>query len=328
LKKLAGNRLKIAHFWHGPWPNRETFRVFPWKEELLDGLLGNDLLGFHLRYHCQNFLDTCDRMIEAKVDHERFEIVRGGETTTIRPFPISIDFARNEKLAGDPRVERAMERWRKRLRLRDQALGLGIERLDYTKGIPDRLMGLEAFFERHPEWRHRFVFLQVAVPSRTHIPRYQKEEEDVRRLVERINWKWGNNHCKPVVLIEEHQDQVEMIALHRLAAFMIVSSLHDGMNLVAKEFVASREDELGVLILSRFTGAFREMPEALPINPFATHEYADAILKALTMPEKEQNDRMKRMRQNLAYHNVYRWAAIILFTLFHMEFPDKEDTLI
>ncbi len=324
LKQMGGEKIRVAHFWHIPWPNRETFRVFPWKEELLDGLLGNDLLGFHLRYHCQNFLDTCDRMIEAKVDHERFEIMRGGRSTLIRPFPISIDFARHDAQARSPEVESAMQRWRTRLRLDDRLLGVGIERLDYTKGIPDRLLGLEEFLQENPSWRRKVTFLQIAVPSRSHIPRYLQEEKSIQELVEQINWKWGDKHWKPVILLEEHQGQVDMMALHRLAQFFIVSSLHDGMNLVAKEFVASRFDEQGVLILSQFTGAQRELPEALPINPFAIHEYAQAILQAVTMPEKEQQDRMRRMREHLIYHNVYRWAAKILFTLFKLEFPEED----
>ncbi len=324
LKQMGGDKLKVAQFWHIPWPNRETFRICPWTEDLLYGLLGNDLLGFHIRYHCQNFLDACEQMIESKIDHERSEVVCGGKSTLVRPFPISIDFERHEAQARQPEVEKAMERWRRRLRLGNQALGLGIERLDYTKGIPDRMTGLDYFFERNPQWLRKLTFVQIAVPSRTQVARYRQEEKEIEDLVNQINWKWGDQHWKPVVLIQEHHDPVDMMALHRLAKFMIVSSLHDGMNLVAKEYLASRFDEQGVLILSSFTGAHEELPESLAINPFATHEYANAILQSLTMTEKEQQDRMKRMRAHLAYYNVYRWAAKILFTLFNLEFPETE----
>jgi trehalose 6-phosphate synthase len=324
LKQMAGGKLLIAHFWHIPWPNREILRAFPWQEELLDGLLGNDLLGFHIRYHCQNFLDTVERGIEAKVDLERFEVTRGGKVTTVRPFPISIDFAQHEAEAKAPAVDQAMRRWRKRLRLRDLTLGVGIERLDYTKGIPERLRGLNLFFERHPEWRRKVVFVQIAVPSRSHLPQYRRVEDDVDALADEINWHWGGDGWKPVVLLKEHQGPEEMMALHRLARFLVVSSLHDGMNLVAKEFIASRSDEEGVLILSKFTGAHRELPESLGVNPFAEHELADAIHKAVTMPAEEQRRRMRRMREQVATNNVYRWAGKILSTLLKLDFPDSE----
>jgi trehalose-6-phosphate synthase len=324
LKRLGGGKLLVAQFWHIPWPNRETFRAFPWQEDLLAGLLGNDLLGFHIRYHCQNFLDTVDRGIEAKVDHERFEVTRGGKVTTVRPFPISIDFAAHEARASGPGVEKAMKRFRKRIRLGDLALGVGIERLDYTKGIPERLRGLGLFFEQHPEWARKVLFVQVAVPSRSHLPQYRRVEEEVDELADRLNWRFGGDGWKPIVLIKEHQEPEEMMALHRMARFFVVSSLHDGMNLVAKEFVASRVDGEGVLILSRFTGAHRELPEALGVNPFAEHELADAIHRALTMTAEEQRRRMGRMREQVAQNNVFRWAGKIVSTLLKLDVPDGE----
>jgi trehalose-6-phosphate synthase len=324
LKRLGGGKLLVAQFWHIPWPNREIVRAFPWQDEMLDGLLGNDLLGFHIRYHCQNFLDTVDRGIEARVDHERFEVTRGGKVTTVRPFPISIDFAAHEARANSPGVDQAMQRWRKRLRLRDVVLGAGIERLDYTKGIPERLRGLALFLEWHPEWVRKLVFVQVAVPSRSHLPQYRRVEEEVDELADRVNWRFGTDEWKPVVVVKEHQEPEEMMALHRLARFFVVSSLHDGMNLVAKEFVASRADDEGVLILSRFTGAHRELPESLGVNPFAEHELADAIHRAVTMPADEQQRRMRRMREQVAHNNVYRWAGKILSTLLKLDVPDAE----
>jgi trehalose 6-phosphate synthase len=322
LKQRNAN-LIVAHFWHIPWPNRETFRTFPWKEELLDGLLGNDLLGFHIRYHCQNFLDTVDRAIEARVDHERMEITRGGKITTIRPFPISIDFADHERTARGPFVEVEMERWRHQLGIKDEIVGCGIERLDYTKGIPDRLRALDYLLERRPEYRGRLLFVQVAVPSRTHIAAYQNLDDEVDRLVERINWKWSNGSSwKPIWLVKEHKTPDEMMALHRLSNFCVVSSLHDGMNLVAKEFVASRFDGDGVLILSHFTGSARELPDALLVNPFAVEELAEAMHRALVMLAEERQKRMRRMREQIAYNNVYRWAGKVLSTLLKFDFPE------
>jgi alpha,alpha-trehalose-phosphate synthase [UDP-forming] len=326
LKNSGKTNLIVAQFWHIPWPNRETFRTFPWLDELIDGLLGNDLFGFHVRNHCQNFLETVDRSVEAIVDYERFEITRGGRMTTVRPFPISIDFAEHHEMAQSDAVQAAIEKWRRRLRLKNAVLGIGIERLDYTKGIPDRLRGLNHFFELYPDFRGKVQFMQVAVPSRSHLPAYQAVEEETERLVEQINWRWGDRLWTPIVLHKEHYGMVDMIALHQLASFCIVSSLHDGMNLVAKEFVASRYDEEGVLILSKFAGAASEFTDALTVNPFAVHEMAEAIHKALIMPVEEQKRRMSRMRNQVEENNVYRWAGKILSALLKFDFPEHTET--
>lgn len=323
MLKNANANLLIAHFWHIPWPNREVFRIFPWKEELLDGLLGNDLLGFHIRHHCLNFLDTVDRSIEAKVNMERFEIVRRDCATMIRPFPIGIDFDEGASLAGSGGVEVAMRKWRKILPTSVEHVGIGIERLDYTKGIPQRLQGLDALFELHPDLIGRLVFIQIAVPSRSGIPQYQRLAEEVDRLAERINHKWSKGDWKPILLIKQHHGQIDMMALHRIARFCVVSSLHDGMNLVAKEFVASRFDNDGVLILSEFTGSAREMPDALIVNPFAIHELTDAMYRAITMPDEERERRMRKLRDEVQVNNVYRWAGKILSTLHKFDFPEN-----
>lgn len=323
ILKQANANLIVAQFWHIPWPNREVFRVFPWKEELLDGLLGNDLLGFHIRYHCQNFLDTVDRGIEARVDTDRFEIARGTGITRIRDFPISIDFEEQDALAQSAEVTAAMHRWRKRLGGAAEFLGVGIERLDYTKGIPQRLHAIEHLLAQRPELNGRFVFLQIAAPSRSHIPEYRRIEEEVDAIVDEINFRWREDGWEPIVFLKEHHGPVDMMAIHRLANFCVVSSLHDGMNLVAKEFVASRRDEDGVLILSEFTGSARELTDALRVNPFAIQELADAMLQAITMPEEERVRRMRRMREHVQRHNVYRWGAKVLSELLKFEFPEN-----
>lgn len=317
--------LIIAQFWHIPWPNREVFRTFPWGEELLEGLLGNDLLGFHVRYHCQNFLDAVDRGIEARVDPDRYEIHRGGHSTQIRPFPISIDFEAHTQRARSQEVESAMERWRRRLNLGAEPIGVGIERLDYTKGIPDRLRGFEYLLETHPEYRGRVRFIQVAVPTRTHVPAYQQIEREVDEAVRGINDHWRAEGWEPITYIKDHQGPVDMMALHRLSRFCIVSSLHDGMNLVAKEFIASRFDEDGVLILSRFTGSARELSDALLVNPFSVEEMAEAMHSALTMSDDERRRRMQRMRAQVERNNVYRWAGRILSCLLKFDFPEGTD---
>jgi alpha,alpha-trehalose-phosphate synthase [UDP-forming] len=314
--------LIIAQFWHIPWPNRETFRVFPWKDELLDGLLGNDLLGFHLRYHCQNFLETIERTIEARIDHGQSEIVRNNKSTLVRPFPISIDFERQAALALSTEVEQEKKKLERQLRQRGDLVAVGIERIDYTKGIPERLQALDRFFERFPDYRERLTYIQVGVPSRVHIPMYRAIDEEIDCLVERINWKWSTSKWRPLIYFKRHFSMVEMTALHRIANIFIVSSLHDGMNLVAKEFVASRSDEDGVLLLSQFAGSAVELTDAVLFNPFAIDEMAEAIHQAVEMPSAERKRRMQRMRSAVQDNNVYRWAGKILSALLKIEIPE------
>jgi trehalose 6-phosphate synthase len=323
MLKEANAKLIIAQFWHIPWPNQEVFQVFPWKEELLDGLLGNDLLGFQLRFHCLNFLDTVDRTVESKVDHERFEVTRGRKTTVVRPFPISIDFEEQAADSQSPAVEQQMDKWRRQLQLGEELIGIGIDRIDYTKGLLERFRALDRLLEKYSEYREQLVFVQIGVPSRVHVPQYQRLDDDLDRLVERINWKWCTESWRPIVFLKRQHGPIEMMALHRLAQFCTVSSLDDGMNLVAKEFVASRADEDGVLILSRFTGAARELTDAVLVNPFALDEMADAMHQALTMPDDERHKRMQRMRARVADNNVYRWAGKLLSALLKFEFPES-----
>lgn len=324
MLKERNPNLIVGQFWHIPWPNREILQAFPWQEELLDGLLGNDLLGFHLRYYCQNFIDTIERSIEALVDLEHSSVTRGGHTTLVRPFPISIDVDAHEALAGSEKVQQAMARWRDELLLSEgQRLGLGIERLDYTKGIPERFLAFERLLEKHPEHHEKVVFLQIAVPSRSHVAAYQRLDDEVDRIVERVNWKYGTDTWAPIVYRKEHFGPVDMMALHRLADFLVVSSLHDGMNLVAKEFVTSRDDDDGVLILSRFTGSSRELTDALLVNPYAIDEIAAAMNTALAMPQEERQHRMRRMREMVASNTVYRWAGKILSELLRLDMPEN-----
>jgi trehalose 6-phosphate synthase len=325
MLKDSNPNLIVAQFWHIPWPNRETFRAFPWKDELLDGMLGNDLLGFHLRYHCGNFLDTVDRGLEALVDMEQYNITRAGHTTMVRQFPISIDFEAHEREAAGPAVSREMEWWRATLGGRPKFLGIGIDRIDYTKGIPERLQAIDLLLEDNPQYRGRLVFVQVGVPSRVQIGPYQALNDELERLVEHINARWRRKNWEPIVLVKRHCSQHRMMALHRLADFCVVSSLHDGMNLVAKEFVASRFDNDGALVLSSFTGAAREFQDALLMNPFATGEIACAMARALEMPADERERRMRRLRTALADNNIYRWGGKILSALLKFEFPEPAE---
>jgi alpha,alpha-trehalose-phosphate synthase [UDP-forming] len=320
LLKESNPNLVVAQFWHIPWPNPEVFQGFPWKEELLSGLLGNDLLGFHLRSHCQNFLDTVDRLMEARVDQERFEITRGGRVTSVRPFPISLDFEAHDISARSVATEQELGRWRRQLGLGHEFAGIGIDRIDYTKGICERLRALDRFLASYPDYRERLVFIQVGVPSRSRIRQYKLLEEEIEQLVDEVNWKWAAGSWRPVIFIKKHLPQSRLIALHRLADFCMVTSLHDGMNLVAKEYVASRFDEDGALILSEFAGASRELTDAILVNPFHEEEGAEAIRHALEMPEAERRRRMRRMRAVVEENNIYRWAGKIISALLKFEF--------
>jgi trehalose 6-phosphate synthase len=311
MLKTARPDLVVAQFWHIPWPNREAFRICPWHDEILDGLLGNDLLAFHLQYHCNNFLDTVDRGIEARVDYEHFSVTRGGLTTLVRPAPISVDpqmvaAALPQDIRGEER------RIRNRLRLRTEAILIGADRVDYTKGLPERFRAVDRLLSLHPEMRGKFTLVQIGAPSRLHIPAYRRLNDELDALVDDVNWRHGSGSWRPILFLNRHHPPQEIYALHRIAAVCVVSSLHDGMNLVAKEFVASRTDDRGVLVLSRFTGAARELTDAVLVNPYAVDEFAEALYRALTMPAEEQEARMRRMRRQVEENNVYGWAGTLL----------------
>ena len=319
LVRQSNPNAVVAQFWHIPWPNREAFRICPWQEEILDGLLGNHLLGFHIRYHCNNFLDTIDRAIEARVDWDRYEVSRGGKKTAVRPFPISVDFEELSRQAQQREAGEEIASLRERLGLTDELVGIGLDRIDYTKGIPDRFRAIDRFLDKYPQYRGRVVFIQAAVPSRVHIDAYKRLNEEIDRAVEQINWKYSSGHWRPIIYLREHLPPVTLMALRRMANFCVVSSLHDGMNLVAKEFVASRFDGDGVLILSPFTGAARELTEALLVNPYATDHFAEAIKAAVEMPQEERQRRMLRMRETVRENNVYKWAGDIISELVRFE---------
>jgi trehalose 6-phosphate synthase len=311
MLKNAREDLVVAQFWHIPWPNREAFRVCPWQDEILDGLLGNDLLSFHIQYHCNNFLDTVDRGIEARVDMERFAVTRGGRTTAVRPYPISID---PDMVVASlpPDLESAEWQLRRHLGLREERLLVGVDRVDYTKGIPERFTAVDRLLVQHPELKGTFSLIQVGAPSRVHIPAYRQLNEELDRLAEEINWRHGQDSWRPIVFVNEHYVPGQVFTLYRIAAGCVVSSLHDGMNLVAKEFVAARNDLQGVLVLSQFTGAARELTDALLANPYAVDEFVQSLYLALTMPPEEQEQRMRRLRSQVADNNIYRWAGMLL----------------
>jgi len=302
----------VITFWHIPWPNPEAFGICPWRKELLDGLLGSSILGFHTRFHCNNFLDTVDRTLEARVDRETFEVTYGGKTTAVKRYPISIEWPPPGDLVRKPVAECRADVRRRNDLPQDHFVGIGVDRLDYTKGIIERLLAVERLLEVEPRWVGRFSFIQIAAPSRSKIEEYKEFEVRVRELAGRINKRFDHVGAPPILLKVEHHEPPDVYEHYRAADVCCVTSLHDGMNLVAKEFLASRDDDRGVLVLSQFTGASRELPEALIVNPYDIDQCAAAFHLALSMPATEQRDRMRIMRGLISEFNVYRWAGRML----------------
>jgi trehalose 6-phosphate synthase len=302
----------IALFWHIPWPNAETFGVCPWKREMLMHMLSADILGFHTRYHCQNFLDTLDRFIECQIDREQMTVTLQGHVCRVAPYPISIEWP-PRWLARLPDIPSCRSMVRERYQIADDVvIGLGVERWDFTKGILERFQALETLLDKNPRLRGKICLLQIAAPSRGQLPAYQALQQKTYDEVKRITEKFAEGGWRPIVLIDEHQEPLRVFELYRAVDFCLVNSLHDGMNLVAKEFVAARDDEDGVLILSTFAGASRELPEAVLINPFDVTETAAAMDIAMRMSRDERRSRMSLMRRTVKENNVYRWAGRML----------------
>ena len=315
LPRMIRERLPnatIITFWHIPWPNPEAFAICPWRAEILDGLLGSSILGFHIQFHCNNFVDTVDRMLEARVDRENFTVSYGGLSTAVKRYPISIEWPPAPEAVSENLAQcRAAVRQRNGLPPQ-HLLGIGVDRLDYTKGILERFRAVERLLEVHPEWIGKFSFIQIAAPSRSNIAEYKAFELEVRAQAARINERFSAGGPPPIILKVEHHEPRQVYEHYRAAEFCYVSSLHDGMNLVAKEFVASRDDEMGVLVLSQFTGAARELLYALVVNPYDIDQCAKALHAALKMPVGEQRERMHVMRGLIREFNVYRWAGRML----------------
>ncbi|MFC2059563.1 trehalose-6-phosphate synthase [Chloroflexota bacterium] len=309
LLKDQNPKLTVGQFWHIPWPNHEIYRTCPWQEEILDGLLGNDLMGFHVPSFCNNFLETAEHTLGARINRNGSAIAYRDKTTLVEPFPISVDFDKLSQDAGAEAVEQEMNKLRQELDLEGKYVGIGMDRIDYTKGIPQRLQALDKFLEDSPNYRGKIVFIQAGMPSRSQIESYQNLTQLTDELANSINGKYGTDSWKPIIMLTGQLTPAALSALRRLAHFCVVSSLHDGMNLVAKEFVSSRVDGDGVLILSQFTGAATELDSALLINPYAINEFARKIKEAIEMPEAERRQRMKTMREVVANNNIYRWGA-------------------
>ena len=302
----------IVAFWHIPWPAPREFASCPWGRPLLEGLLGSSIVGFQTPGDCRNFVDTVERSLDADVNRGRNAITYAGRRTMVRVYPVSVEWP-SRWTRQSPPIETCRADVRRQLQLPpDVRLGVGIDRLDYTKGINEKFLAVEQLLESHPEFRERFVFVQIAEPSRECLPPYQRVRSRLLDTAHRINGRFGRNGYRPIILLESHHEPADIYRLYRAADLCYVGSLHDGMNLVAKEFVSARDDDRGVLVLSEFTGAARELAGALIVNPCAIDDAAHALAEALTMGDKEQSERMRIMRSIVAEFNTYRWAGEML----------------
>lgn len=317
LPRLIKNKrpdATIALFWHIPWPNAESFSICPWKKEILDGLLGADILGFQTQLHCNNFMTTVGKELEALIDLEQFSVSKNSHNTYVKHFPISIAFTKNSP-HKEEKSEEEGRAFLEKIGIRTRFVGIGVDRLDYTKGVLERLKGIELFLAKYPKYIGDFTFVQISAPSRSTIENYKDFGDKVQEEIDRINNNFKHNNWKPIVYLKKYHSHDQIYPLYKAADFCLVTPLHDGMNLVAKEFVSSRDDEKGVLILSQFTGASRELRDALIINPYNGEQTADAIYNALNMSKTEQARRMRRMRDIVKGYNVYRWSAELLRTM-------------
>jgi len=305
--------VRTALFWHIPWPYPDRLRICPWRRQLLSGLLANDLIAFQVERDRRNFLLAVEEDLEAEVERETSSVTYQGRQATVVSVPIGVDYDRIQAMAADSSLAQETARLREQFGLSAPILGLGVDRLDYTKGIPERLNALDRLVSRNPSLRGRLSFVQIGVPSRSSLDSYAAVEAEIARRVTEIN----ATHTPPggpplVVLSTSALSSFSLTALYRMAHFCVVSSLHDGMNLVAKEFVAARDDERGVLVLSAMAGAAQELQEAVIINPYDIDEFADSLTRAINMPADEQMRRMRALRKVVAGRNVFSWASDIL----------------
>jgi trehalose-6-phosphate synthase len=311
LIKQARPDAKVAIFWHIPWPNAESFGICPWQKELLSGMLGADLIGFHTQFHCNNFLETVNNLLESRVIWENFSVKIGNHFTLVKPFPISISFTLKD-FESDTREKPAIANLLKSHGLQAEFMGIGVDRIDYTKGLLEKFLAIERFLEKHHSYQGRFTFVQIGAPSRSLLKTYADTIAAVENEASRINSKFKSKNWQPILFLKRHHSHEEIIPFYSAANFCMVTSLHDGMNLVAKEFIAARNQNDGVLILSQFAGASHELHGAVIINPYDIEQSADAIKGAIEMPEELQFQKMKQMRRMIMGHNVYSWASEIL----------------
>jgi trehalose 6-phosphate synthase len=320
---------RIALFWHIPWPNPESFGICPWQGEILHGMLGADLIGFHVQFHCNNFLETVDQSLESTIDWENFTVRKGNHLTHVKPFPISIAYQSNSSCSpGQNRMLSNKSSLLRELGIQGKYLGVGVDRIDYTKGIQERFKAIERFLEIYPGYVGEFTFVELGAPSRTHIKEYRDLMAMLEGEAERINWRFQTKNWRPIVFLKKNHSHEEIRPFYETADLCMVTSLHDGMNLVAKEYIGAKEDELGALILSQFTGAARELRDALVVNPYNIEQIAEAIRISLEMAPAEKKARMQRMRESLKERNIYRWAGDFIGSLAQIRLPSSPPALV
>lgn len=302
--RTRSDQPKIGLFWHIPWPNPEAFGICPWNRDLLRGMLGADVIGFHTQYHCNNFLESCNRYLEARIDYEHFSVTMGDHSTEIRAFPIGIETTPVKFLTD---VER--EQLKIRYGIKTPWVAVGVDRLDYTKGLVERVEAVERFLEKYPKFVGKFTFVQMGSPSRSQIPAYQQLADQLEKAVTRVNGRYSQ---PPIIFLPSHHDWEEIQNFYQLGDICLVTSLHDGMNLVAKEYVWCQRPDRGALILSKFTGASRELTEAFIVNPYSIEEMADAIHAALLLSPEERFNRMASMRAKVRSRSAYHWASDLI----------------
>jgi trehalose-6-phosphate synthase len=307
--------LEVGMFWHIPWPNSEVFRILPWRQELLEGMLANDLLGFHIRGHALNFLESVAETLQARVDRERLAVDLGTRRTWVRHMPISVPSDEFAAMAETPETRRAEQKLREELGLEECKVALGVDRLDYTKGIPERLEALERLFEKYPEWIGRMCYIQIGVPSRIELKEYRAVMVRAKALAQRINHRFPRPNGPTVHMVTANLDVPRLVPYYRMADLCTVTSLHDGMNLVAKEYLAASPDNDGALLLSPFTGAARELERAWIASPYDREGMADAWHAALCEAPDARRERMAALRETVLRRNIFDWAIEVLDTI-------------
>ena len=305
---------RTAMFWHIPWPNPDRLLMCQWRHELLGGLLSNDLLAFQVERDRRNFILAVTDELGAELEADGANVRFKGRNTTVVSVPIGVDYDRIQGVVAAAGFDDEQQRLRRMFGLSDETVvSVGVDRLDYTKGIPERLEAIDRVLSRRPDLRGRFTFVQIGVPSRSELESYGAIESEIDRKVAEVNAKHAiRGGAAPIRYYKGALPLADLVALYRMAHFCIVSSLADGMNLVAKEFVASRDDEDGVLVLSALAGAAEELREALIINPYDVDGFAAALMRALDMSPEERSLRMRAMRRTVAGRNVFSWASDIL----------------
>jgi len=313
--KKTDPQVKTIMFWHIPWPTYDIFRILPQRKEILKSMLSHDLIGFHIGYFGTNFLDAVSAEIEAQINREKNTVRYQKHISKIGGYPISIDFDGINESSKSKEVQNMSKELEEEFNLKEYKIIIGLDRIDYTKGIIERIKAIGCLLDRQPQLKGKIKFIQMGEVSRIHLPQYKKLNERVNNLVEEVNFKYSKGHWRPITFVRRHLDFKEVLSFYQIADLCIVSSLHDGMNLVAKEFVSSKFDLTGALILSRFTGACRQLEGALLVNPYHTENFSKRIFQALTMKETEKKKRMKKLRESIYQDDIWNWIGKIISDL-------------